>query len=199
MKKCRICKELKYKSEFHKHKRMKDGLHSECKKCATELQRKRAKTKDGLITKIYARQRQSCVDRGNESPKYSNKNLNKWCIEQPLFHELHNNWEKSGYLKSLTPSIDRKDDYISYNFDNIQLMTWGENNRKSHKDNKTGKIRKAWKKLNQYDLEGNFIKQWGSGVQVEKCLGIARNHIPSVCKGKRKQAGGFIWRYADEN
>ena len=38
----------------------------------------------------------------------------------------------------LAPSIDRKDDYKPYTFDNIQLTTWQQNKAKGHEDCKNG-------------------------------------------------------------
>ena len=54
------------------------------------------------------------------------------------------------------------------------------------------------KRVNQYDLQGNFIKTWNSIIQVEKELNIFHSRIIEVCQGKRKQIGGYKWRYADE-
>lgn len=45
----------------------------------------------------------------------------------------------------------------------------------------------------QYSMDGEFIKEWPGQIDVLKELGI--NHISSVCKGKAKSAGGFIWKY----
>ncbi len=46
----------------------------------------------------------------------------------------------------------------------------------------------------QYDLENNFIKEWESAMAVQKELGINNSLISSVCLGKIKTAGGFIWK-----
>lgn len=51
-------------------------------------------------------------------------------------------------------------------------------------------------KINQYDLQGNFIKQWNSIKEIEIFYNC--RHISACCKGKRKTAKGFIWRYADK-
>jgi hypothetical protein len=55
------------------------------------------------------------------------------------------------------------------------------------------------KPVNQYDLDGNFIKQWKSSVDASKELKINNSNINLVCKGIRKKAGGFMWRYDDNN
>lgn len=52
------------------------------------------------------------------------------------------------------------------------------------------------KKVNQYDLEGNYIKTWNSIKEAEKEVGS--NHISQCTKGRFKQTKGYIWRYAEE-
>lgn len=54
---------------------------------------------------------------------------------------------------------------------------------------------KICKPVLQYDLEGNLIKEWPSLNEVERQLGCNHSHITTVCKGERKTAGGFIWKY----
>lgn len=41
------------------------------------------------------------------------------------------------------------------------------------------------------------IKVWDSLSEVERILNIPAGNISNVCKGKRKTAGGFIWRMKD--
>jgi hypothetical protein len=47
----------------------------------------------------------------------------------------------------------------------------------------------------QYDLEGNFIKEWENSSRPEEALGIDASSILKNCKGRMKSSGGFIWRY----
>lgn len=54
------------------------------------------------------------------------------------------------------------------------------------------------KKTLQYDSQGNFIKQWESMNEASKQLNIDRPSISNCCLGKRKTAGGFIWKYKKE-
>ena len=54
------------------------------------------------------------------------------------------------------------------------------------------------KKVCQYDLNGNYIKTWDSIIQVEKDLNIFHSRIIEVCKNKRNQIGGYIWKYESE-
>ncbi len=47
----------------------------------------------------------------------------------------------------------------------------------------------------QYDLDGNFIKEWKSQSQAARTLEIYQGNIWKVLKGMRKQAGGYSWKY----
>lgn len=59
-------------------------------------------------------------------------------------------------------------------------------------------ISKNKKKVNQYDLNGNFIKQYECLKQAEKETGILSQNIGEVCRGQQKYAKGYLWRYADD-
>lgn len=50
--------------------------------------------------------------------------------------------------------------------------------------------------VNQYALDGTFIKTWRSIIEAERELGVIHQHISKVCKGQRKQTGGYKWSYA---
>jgi hypothetical protein len=54
---------------------------------------------------------------------------------------------------------------------------------------------KLSKPIVQYDLDGNFIKEWGSATIVQNELGFNKSNICNCCTGKLKYAYGFIWRY----
>jgi group I intron endonuclease len=52
--------------------------------------------------------------------------------------------------------------------------------------------------INQYDLKGNFIQTFPSIKSAAKFLGVAGvSHISDVCKGTRKTAYGYIWKYSN--
>lgn len=54
---------------------------------------------------------------------------------------------------------------------------------------------KLGKQIDQYDINGNFIKTWGSISQIERELKIKGTHISRVCRGKRKTTGGYVFKY----
>lgn len=50
-------------------------------------------------------------------------------------------------------------------------------------------------KVNQYDLQGNFIKTWDRMGDIRRELGIKHCGISDCCRGRQHTAGGYIWRY----
>ena len=49
----------------------------------------------------------------------------------------------------------------------------------------------------QYDLDFKKIREWNSQLSASKEMQINNRHISSCCNGKRKSAGGFIWRFKE--
>lgn len=47
----------------------------------------------------------------------------------------------------------------------------------------------------QYTLNGEFIKEWKSTMDIERTLGLSNKSISACCIGKQKTAYGFIWKY----
>jgi len=52
-------------------------------------------------------------------------------------------------------------------------------------------------KINQYDLNDNFIKTWNSINEAVRFYN-GNTQICQCCKGKRKYASGYKWKYVDE-
>lgn len=63
---------------------------------------------------------------------------------------------------------------------------------------KIGKPSHRKKKVIQYTLNGDFIKEWDSATEAERILNINHSQISAVCKGRHKSTGGYIWRYKEE-
>lgn len=57
---------------------------------------------------------------------------------------------------------------------------------------KKNPLNKEVEQIDKKTLE--VIKVWDSLSEVERLLNISASNISNVCKGKRKTAGGFIWR-----
>lgn len=64
---------------------------------------------------------------------------------------------------------------------------------------KFGKDHNRSKKIYQYSLDGEFIKEWGSVIDAAKSLGIDRSNLLSKCaKRKANSAYGYVWRHNKE-
>lgn len=87
--------------------------------------------------------------------------------------------------------------------ENLEYCTCKENQR--HKFDilwyKWSAYWKFWKdnpksiKVDQYNINWNFIKTWGSIINAGETLKIAKWSISKVCKGKAKTCWWFIWKY----
>lgn len=51
----------------------------------------------------------------------------------------------------------------------------------------------------QYSLQGEFLKIWDSMAEAGRKLNIDISGIAKCCKGIRKNAGGFIWKYLEDS
>lgn len=95
------------------------------------------------------------------------------------------------------PVINHKNENKSNNKrSNLEWCDYSYNN--SYGSKPKMQTEKLGKKINQFDKEGNFIKLWDSALLIQKHLGFNNSNIIQCCKGKRKTAGGFKWRYIDE-
>lgn len=58
-----------------------------------------------------------------------------------------------------------------------------------------GKLPPNAKRVLQYDMDGNFIKEWESLRKAAIALGLTSCNIGKVCKGERNHCGGFKWKF----
>lgn len=63
---------------------------------------------------------------------------------------------------------------------------------------KTRKLRNcitAERSVLQFTKDGKFVKEYPSIHEAERCTGIKKGHICYCCKGRLLTAGGFKWKY----
>ena len=89
--------------------------------------------------------------------------------------------------------IDRSHASIILHNNNILIRSGDEINQK-----RLGKV------VNQYSLKGEYIQSFPSAKAAADALGKttatskgATSHITDVCRGKRKTAYGFIWKFPE--
>ena len=154
------------------------------------------RTKKGLIANIYSTQRFKSKKRNYPLPVYTLEELRKWALSQSIFHKLFNEWVNSGYKHELVPSIDRLDDYKSYTFDNLQVVTWGENNNNYLYNVRNGINNKNRRAVLQYSLDGEFLNEYPSIKDAMRKTGV--NHVSAVCRGVLNKSGECIWKYKNK-
>ena len=72
---------------------------------------------------------------------------------------------------------------------------YGTASKRTAEKNRNGKLSK---KINQYTLNGVFVREWPSMNEITRVLGFATSNICNAIKGKeQKTSKGFIWRYAE--
>lgn len=52
--------------------------------------------------------------------------------------------------------------------------------------------------VNQYGLDGNFISNYKTITSASKATGVSVSKISAVCRGARKTAGGYVWKFATD-
>lgn len=109
----------------------------------------------------------------------------------------------SAFVENLLdlPEVNHKDENLENNcVDNLEWCTakynanYGTRNERNRKE----KIENYGKKVNQYDLYGNFIRTFPSLSVIEEKYGFFATAISRCCKGKQKTSYGYIWKFADE-
>ena len=187
---CHSCGKRKKITKFSK----KLNLHqSACKKCVKLYDSSYRRSMSGLVTSIYKDQVNSSKQREHNKPNYSKEELKTWLFNQTLFHRLYEVWVSNEYKSLLRPSIDRLKDEMGYCFNNIQLVTWGENKLKASIDRKLGKS-KITIPIKQLSLNGDFVNSFVSAREAQRITGILQGGISLCVKGDRKTAGGYKWQ-----
>jgi len=194
-KECIECGEYKLLDMFGKHSNCKDGHKNQCKSCIAIKVLARKQTKIGLIKNIYTHQITRSRKRLHLLPEYTLEELTGTLLGMDAFHRLHKNWRLSGYETALRPSIDRLDNSIGYTKKNIQLTTWGANKSNGYTTRKNGTDTKRLKPVNQFTLDGEFIRNYFSMSEAARQTGIAQGGISQCCLNKTKTAGKFVFEF----
>lgn len=97
------------------------------------------------------------------------------------------------------PEINHKNEVKTDNrVDNLEWCDRTYNNNFGTRNKRAGDgIRKAkQKRVYRYTTSGNYLDSYESAKDAEKQLNICRSNIAECAFGKRKTAGGYIWKYS---
>ena len=106
--------------------------------------------------------------------------------------------ELKQYIGTAYLQVNHKDENKqNNNVENLEFCdikynsNFGTRNERIAAKNTNGKLSKP---VLQYDLEGNFIKEWPSTRECER-NGFNQAHVAACCQGKLKKHKDSIWRY----
>lgn len=81
---------------------------------------------------------------------------------------------------------------------NVENLEWCNNSENQKHKFQLGLGNYFTRKIIQYDLEFNKIKEFNSIAEASKELGIGKSGINANCLYKQKYSGGFIFRYVED-
>ena len=91
------------------------------------------------------------------------------------------------------PQVNHKDENPFNN--NVNNLEWCNSKYNCNFGTRIERISKRRSKtVLQYDLEGNFIREWKSTAECGR-NGFNQGHVAACCQGKLKKHKDSIWRY----
>ena len=92
------------------------------------------------------------------------------------------------------PIVNHKDcDVTNDHADNLEWCNHSYNNSYNGAGVKRSLLRE--RHVDQYTLDGKFIRQWHSIASAQRSLGIG--NIWRACSGECSQAGNYIWKFSE--
>ena len=79
----------------------------------------------------------------------------------------------------------------------VENLEWVTNQENQIHKFKIGLGNNFTRKITQFDLEMNKIKDFNSIIEASKDLNIGKSNISGVLSNSRKTTGGFIFKYLD--
>lgn len=155
---------------------------------STEVYRHKPK---GMLTNLYHKMNQRNIKNGYGRLSFTLNDFRSWAYTSEEFLYLFDVWVQSGYSKKFKPSVDRKNPYKGYTFNNMQWMFWYNNYQKGiHEVSE-----KKRKPVLMYK-DGEYLGKFKSIEDAKEFLGMKSNgDIVMVLQGKRKKVKGYTFVY----
>lgn len=83
---------------------------------------------------------------------------------------------------------------------NIHPQRYSNNGKHRHQSSRASSLKGRYLfgvPIIQCDQSGKTLQTWSSPVEIRNALGYSDWSIRECCRGKRKQAYGYIWQYAN--
>lgn len=101
----------------------------------------------------------------------------------------------------LNPHNKRVVNHIDGNKTNnvVTNLEWNTDSENEYHSYRVLNRKPCYKAVDRYDKQGNYIETHENIKNAEIQFKTGSGHISKCCKGKRKTAGGYIWRYHNHN
>lgn len=176
---CTYCMKYKPKKEF-----LQTNLNRHFYKCILCNYEYRKKNVNSLICNIYTHQKYRIK---GELP-YTVNEFSKW-LATTNFFDLYRSWVAFGYIKDNIPTVLRIDTKKPYALDNLRV-TIAKLARLTFSHMRD-------RKVIQMDFQNNELATFSNARVAASFLGVkCYSNIHEVCRGRRKTAMGFYWKYA---
>lgn len=181
---CSKCKQVKYLTQYRKHKSCIYGVNSYCIDCHNKISLARYRSLHGRAHALY----NSVLHRLKHDPAYKDRTIDfsiddflQW-LPTTNYTAIFNAWAKSRYQQRLSPTIDRINNKRDYTLDNIQVLTLSDN---ISKDRRGEAQRSA--KLTSDDVR-QIRKLYSRGIynqsQIGSLFNISSAHVCAIIKRK---------------
>ena len=169
--------------------RKKISESSKGKQLSDETKKKISESTSGEKNPFYGRQHSeetrrklSEANKGKQLPEEQKKKISEALIgEKNPFYRKHHSYESK---KKISESLKGKPAH------NKGVPMSEEQKKKMRNDKRS-------KKVLQFTLNGELIREWSSLHECER-NGFDHGAVGRCCNGKRKSAYGFKWCYAEE-
>ena len=164
-----------------------------CKACLMSNKMKTHGKTNTRLFRIWQGMKDRCSNTNNPEYKYYGAKGVRVCDEWINDFEAFYQWAiNNGYKEYLVIDKDIKCSELNLKIKiySPQTCLWITSEENTFEANKS-KVKEVY----QYDLENNFIAKYASQSEASRQTGISQGNIGQVLKNKRKQSGGYRWKY----
>ena len=100
------------------------------------------------------------------------------------------------------PQVNHKNEIVDDNrLENLEWCDCAYNIRYGTGIKRRAKLqtnRHGAKEVLQFTLDGKFIREFPSTMEIVRVYGFRQSHINECCLGKAKSSYGYVWKYKDK-
>lgn len=144
------------------------------------------------MKKPWAGKNMKLTEEHKEKLKKAKKNTLNPIFQYDLKGNFIKEWQNP---KRASVDLQINNGYLSTIIDNINLSLGGYRWTSQYYINLPPIKNNRKKIVNQYDLEGNFIKEWESAKSAADNLKIHVQSITACCRNEVKSSHNFKWKY----